>query len=495
MKKLLILLLLSVLWVSCDSDPCDDMYCDYDETCVIVQNDDYGDEDPFTVLFGDSHAECVPDHQDLCDGVYCGANSHCVVEQCDYDNPCYESVCECDEGYFKDSYYECIKVEDLCENTYCGEGTKCDPETGYCEPISCRVDLDCEDGFICNPATHNCEKGNEKDCISNSDCSGGLVCNQGTQTCEESACNLVDCIGNETCIIDNNNNASCICGDGFEIRNGNCVSISSCDEITCSDKGACSVLAGKPVCNCDNGYYAEGRECLVDPCYEVTCSGHGACSNNNGTAECGCEDGFHVDESDSLNCIADDPCDGVTCSDHGVCNSDSGEAVCSCNHGFNADGLSCIEAIHQSLRIELTWDKAGDLDLHLRKPGEDDTAWGTNRDCYYDDCSDWYVESDYNPNFLIDDSMGTGPEIISIDKITPSTEPFTIAVHNRSNTDRPTATVKIYCNDILNSQFTTVIPNYGSQAKSFWKVSNLVLTADNFCETSPLGLDDYPGED
>ena len=478
MKKLLILMLLSLfLVISCESDPCD--ICDYDERCVVVSADE---QDPFDVLFGEGEVKCIPED------VECYSNSDCYTGQyCNEYNECQERYDKCEDVQCQIGYAclpstgECVRKDDPCDGITCSGRGVCILESGFEARCACNDGYTAK-GLIC-----------VKDaCNTNSDCTGNQVCNLLNNNCEENSCNTIACSNNEICKVDNYNNPSCVCDGDFEMRNGVCVLTKSCEEISCSNHGTCSVINGAPQCGCDDGYKQENLECIVDLCFEVSCSGHGVCNDNNGDVQCACEDGF---ENDGLNCIPIDPCNGVTCSDHGVCNNNNGVAECVCNHGYSAQELECIENIHQSLRIELTWDKVGDLDLHLRKPGEDASAWGTDRDCFYSGCSSWYDESDYNPVFVMGDSVGTGPEIINIDKITPNSEPFTIAVHNKSNTNRPTATVKIYCNDMLNSQFTTVIPNYGTQSKSFWQVSNLVLTPENFCETSPLGLGDYPGED
>ncbi len=50
-----------------------------------------------------------------------------------------------------------------------------------------------------------------------------------------------------------------------------------CKDVTCSGHGSCEVQDNSAVCNCDNGYVADGLNCIeeiVDPCADGTCTFH-----------------------------------------------------------------------------------------------------------------------------------------------------------------------------------------------------------------------------
>ena len=75
----------------------------------------------------------------------------------------------------------------------------------------------------------------------------------------------------------------------------------------------------------------------ADLCEDVTCSGHGECQDDGENEWCVCDEGYIAD---GMECILG--CNGVTCSGHGVCSVVSGAEVCTCEAGFHASGLNCI---------------------------------------------------------------------------------------------------------------------------------------------------------
>ena len=75
----------------------------------------------------------------------------------------------------------------------------------------------------------------------------------------------------------------------------------------------------------------------ADLCEDQTCSGHGECQEDGENEWCVCDEGYIAD---GMECILG--CNGVTCSGHGSCSIVSGAEVCTCEAGFYASGLSCI---------------------------------------------------------------------------------------------------------------------------------------------------------
>lgn len=115
-----------------------------------------------------------------------------------------------------------------------------------------------------------------------------------------------------------------------------------CKGVSCSEHGECGVAGdGSAVCLCDQGYHAEGLECVENaeenPCEGVDCSGHGDCAVDGSDPVCICDRGYHVEGE--TNCIQDpDPCQGVDCSGYGTCAvTPGGDVICACDNGYHND--------------------------------------------------------------------------------------------------------------------------------------------------------------
>ena len=96
-------------------------------------------------------------------------------------------------------------------------------------------------------------------------------------------------------------------------------------------------------------------------------------------------------------------------------------------------------------RIELTWDGAGDVDLHLNSPAMTDPMtedWETLQDCFfYNENTSWGASLD------VDNQDGFGPENIVLDNDLAGGGGggYHIGVANFDDADDRIATVKIYC--------------------------------------------------
>ena len=121
----------------------------------------------------------------------------------------------------------------------------------------------------------------------------------------------------------------------------------------------------------------------------------------------------------------------------------------------------------RDLWVELTWNVANDMDLHLLHPSGGNshlaTSWSTLYDAAWDNRTPSWdaagVQDD--PSLDRDDITGTGPENTRINA--PSTSHlYTVGVHMFSwyALTPVTATVKVYCNGILKTtlsrSFSTV---------------------------------------
>ncbi len=123
------------------------------------------------------------------------------------------------------------------------------------------------------------------------------------------------------------------------------VTANPCVGVKCSGVGYCAAFGDDPVCVCDEGYHAEGLNCISDedPCEGVTCSGFGTCAVSKGKPVCICDDEYHAE---GLSCISDeDPCEGVTCSGYGFCTVFDEKPLCVCDDEHVEDGLTCVDCV------------------------------------------------------------------------------------------------------------------------------------------------------
>jgi hypothetical protein len=138
----------------------------------------------------------------------------------------------------------------------------------------------------------------------------------------------------------------------------------SCEAVTCSGHGACAILGGQAVCDCQDGYAGQDCSACADgytrgeddgcaplgPCAQFDCGSHGVCDARSGQAVCrcdpgwagtvcdGCAAGYVLDPVDGCS-LMEDRCTTTSCSGHGWCDDSSGSVVCSCLEGYQ--GLRC----------------------------------------------------------------------------------------------------------------------------------------------------------
>jgi len=131
------------------------------------------------------------------------------------------------------------------------------------------------------------------------------------------------------------------CGDD----SSSSIGASVCDNIDCSNHGACVVVSGKAVCSCEEGYFlSENTSCepMPESCIGVLCGGHGTCSiDENGKAECNCFDGYDLKD---LECVKNN-CIDVDCGEHGECiNAESlRDITCNCESGYYLEDMKCVK--------------------------------------------------------------------------------------------------------------------------------------------------------
>ncbi len=275
--------------------------CDDDTDCVDPQ------------ICDDGHV-CVDD-TDLCKNLNCPEHSECII-----DNNL--AKCECDDGYHLDGL-QCIKDDDLCQVVVCDDWNICNPGTGQCGPREGR-------------------------CNEQADCSESQFCDL-THTCIENPCNGKDCAGHGRCEVINEE-ATCICEDGYEGAFDNCYDIDECKDgiSNCSENATCENTQGSYTCTCNEGYTGDGIVCNPeDLCLDVICDEWEEC--NPETGSCDFKDGRCAIQTDCLQsqvcnsshtCV-ENLCNVIDCSGHGRCELINDSAVCNCDEGFISDGINC----------------------------------------------------------------------------------------------------------------------------------------------------------
>ncbi|MBN2693572.1 hypothetical protein JXR93_02830 [bacterium] len=177
--------------------------------------------------------------------------------------------------------------------------------------------------------------GEKESCETYQDCSEGLICLKKECVDESVLCVNQNCSGHGNCIVENGE-AVCICDSGYDVNGLSCIEEDKCKDISCSQKGFCSVNdLGEPECKCNQGYITSGLNCILNPCNGISCSNHGSCSVENSSPKCNCEQGYIENELEcifSLECIPNP--EGEICGDGLDNNCDNvAEEGCSCNSG------------------------------------------------------------------------------------------------------------------------------------------------------------------
>ncbi len=167
------------------------------------------------------------------------------------------------------------------------------------------------------------------------------------------------------------------------------------------------------------------------------------------------------------------------------------------NGGQQASCQMQVTALGHGLRVQLSWDGAGDVDLHLHAPNTV-TPWfrGSSDDCFYANLRPIWdggspAAAGGNPSLDFDNTTANGPENTRID-VAQLGVPYTIAVHNYARAAGRVATVDVFCGGVSSpSQTFTSRPLQGnssgdSSPNDFWKVAQVVFTSPTTCVITPI---------
>ncbi len=163
--------------------------------------------------------------------------------------------------------------------------------------------------------------------------------------------------------------------------------------------------------------------------------------------------------------------------------------------GTNATCDFVVTAEGHGLRVTMTWDGSGDIDLHLN-----DTItqpwFGSSNDCYYANRTPiWDAASPAsmgaNPQLDFDNTSGFGPENTNID-IPLLNHPYTIGVHNYSGGLGRETTIDVFCGGVTSPNATFVSQPFSMAGagqctgNDFWKVAVVEFQSQTSCTITPL---------
>jgi len=170
------------------------------------------------------------------------------------------------------------------------------------------------------------------------------------------------------------------------------------------------------------------------------------------------------------------------------------QATVTDDQGNEAACITEVTAEGRGLRVTLTWNGPGDVDLHVHRGTT--APWFVMDDCYYANRSPVWDTSfpssqGPNPELDFDNTNANGPENTRINDVQLG-ETYTIAAHNFAQAQGRRATIQIYCGSgtIADATFTSR-PLAGTEssncsANDFWKVATVVFDSAATCRVVPI---------
>ena len=360
---------------TCQEGECDDRSCPSGKQCVSPTTND---------------CECKPGFSQIKSENFCRDIDECVnTEVCPDSAVCMNTegsyTCQCDKGFIYEGDL-CVDIDECflisscdpnatCSNTYgnfmcsCNEGFHGDGEIcvkGSCEDILCPInakcvspgyECECQEGFILEENINLCVDTDE--CLLNHDCDINSICanSEGSyactcesgyfgngKTCDVGSCTDDICPLNEECV--SPTSSDCQCKSGFE-RNATdaCVDTDECSTSMhfCEAKRICVNSEGSYNCECQAGYFGNGKFCTRGSCSDVFCPENEQCVSPR-KMDCRCANGFSRDEADA--CVDIDECSSGlhVCDKNAICSNELGGYSCLCKSGFTGSGLSCSDS-------------------------------------------------------------------------------------------------------------------------------------------------------
>ncbi len=159
--------------------------------------------------------------------------------------------------------------------------------------------------------------------------------------------------------------------------------------------------------------------------------------------------------------------------------------------GRTATCTTTVNLQGHGLRVELVWDNNADLDLHLHNRSA--LAWFQDpEDCFFSNRTPrWDVMASRldDPSLDIDDRDGLGPENIRVDQpVSAPGQVYSVGVHYWAGTAASTATVRIYCGQVLVSTVNRSLTGGTALAltNQFWRVGRVSFSSPGTCTVAPI---------
>jgi hypothetical protein len=156
------------------------------------------------------------------------------------------------------------------------------------------------------------------------------------------------------------------------------------------------------------------------------------------------------------------------------------------------DAITVTAVPLDNFYVQLSWNSAADLDLHLMEEGG--RLFDSPTDCNYCETSPAWgaAGATDNPSLDWDAIFGYGPETITIEA--PANGEYTIAVHyygkdgqnNCSNCPQSEATVDIYIDGTIAASYTNTLSDDGD----VWTVATLDWPSGNITDVDSMGSTD-----
>ncbi|MCA9552594.1 MAG: choice-of-anchor D domain-containing protein [Myxococcales bacterium] len=151
-----------------------------------------------------------------------------------------------------------------------------------------------------------------------------------------------------------------------------------------------------------------------------------------------------------------------------------------------------VDAEGSGLKATLTWDGAGDLDLHLHRGAA--APWFSEADCHFDNLRPVWgrglAGQGPNPALDRDDTSGDGPELITL--AAPELGvPYTLAVSHFERAAGRTAQVHVVCGRTTAAFDMRSRPFRGTDTgnctgNDFWTLATVVFIAPDECEVQSI---------
>ena len=357
---------------------------------IIITETEYDSEDDWETYINDTDKEVYDTDDEEFD---------ILIDNYDLDDLIpHEPDVECKNNEEFDACYD-GQCFDNCESVYLGESAACDQNSTCPGPGGCT----CEAGkYRVRGAFSRCvtvEKCPHYDCTQ----LAGYAYDYNLHACLDiNECDAADACGAGNCV-NKPGSFECICDEGYEIVNGECVDINECQllsrDVQCDENTDCFNTDGSFYCDCAEGFnWPEDGPCANEnECRLGThnCGVNSFCVDLPGTFVCVCNAGYTDINGvcvDINECSTDtNDCDAR----NGNCENTDGGFICTCSAGFAFDNVgNCVNIDECAVGIdscdpisETCYDQSGSHYCEC-KNGFDDNGHGKCTDVNECDLAD-----------------------------------------------------------------------------------------------------------